>query len=211
MYGSSLMFRVVYSLIIAVCLGAAQLSSAEIFIAPGFSPSGTLSVTNGGTYRVGIVMSIRTPSEIVSAYDLDVLYNQSILNLTSISFGSALGTYTGDLGTTEVLQRSNFANGVANLKAVSLLSDLDLFARQDGMGGNILLATVTFTGTGTGTDTLAYAWGLTSSGLRDVKGAANTAYSVVPEPSTYLLSLIAGSGVAATVWFSRRRSRRSLS
>jgi PEP-CTERM motif len=206
------MLKMFSFLLLAACLGAAQFSSAEIFTAPGFSPSGTLSVATGQTYKVDIVMSIRTPGQIVSAYDLDLLYDQSILTPVSVSFGNYLGTYSSDFGLTEVLQASNFAvSGVANLKAVSFLYDSDLATLQNGLGGNILLASMTFTGTGTGTATLAYDWGLTSRGLRDVKGAANTAYTVVPEPSTYLLSLMAGSAVIAAVRLSRRRSGKPLS
>ena len=194
-------------LVILACIGYSQISSAEIYLAPGFSPGGTLSVTSGQSYNVDLIMSIRTPGEIVSAYDLDVLYNRSILLPTAVSFSSALG----NVSSYEVYQASNFTvNGVANLKAVSLLADSDLKALQNTMGGNILLATLTFTAVANGNDTLAYDWGPTSRGLRDVKGSKNTAYSVVPEPSTYLLSLIAGAGVAAAVGLSRRQSRRIL-
>ncbi len=204
MDGRSLMLKLVYSLVIAVFIGYAFQAPAEIYLAPEFSPSGTVSVTSGQSYNLDIIMSIRSPGEIVSAYDLDVLYNRSILIPTSVSFGGALGS----VASYELFQGSSFAvSGVANLKAVSLLADSDLVALQSGMGGNILLATLTFTAVANGTDTLAYDWGLTSRGLRDVKGSNNTAYTVVPEPSSYLLALIAGVGVAAAIRLSRRAPR----
>lgn len=206
------MCRIVCCLVLAACLGTADVSMAGIYLTSSLSPGGAITVGAGDvgkTYNVDVYASIVTPGEIISAYDLDVLYNHSILNPASVTFGPWLGSVTSY----EVLQGSNFTvDGVANLKAASLItSDADIYTLQQPAGGNILLATLTFTAVNSGVSSLSFDWGLTSRGLRDVKGMNNVAFTMVPEPSTLLCALIAGPIAAAAVWYRRRRSGAPLS
>jgi hypothetical protein len=124
-----------------------------------------------------------------------------------VTFGTNLGSYDSNPALTEVLQVSKLGvSGVANIKAVSLLTDAEL--QQNFQMGpvpkNIQLATLTFTPTQTGSATLSFDWSNTR-GMRDVKGLENQRYTIIPEPSTYLLSVIAGAAVAAAARFRKRK------
>ncbi len=90
--------------------------------------------------------------EIVSAFDLDVLYDPAILNATSIAFGPALG-FT-DIDT---FASSIFAPGRLDFANISLLLNDELAALQ---GNSVLLASLTFSAIGIGFSTLR-------TGLRD--------------------------------------------
>ena len=86
--------------------------------------------------------------EIVSAFDLDVLYDPTILNATSISFGAALGIADVDTFTSSI-----FSTGRIDFANVSLLlnDDLDLLQAD-----SVLLASLTFSAIGIGSSLLAF-------------------------------------------------------
>ena len=201
MNGRAIMRRILCSILVAACLGHAHLSLAEIDISPGL----TTSQIDSTHYQVEIFMSIVTSGEIVAAYDLDLSYDHNYWHPTGVTFG----TYLGNPASFQALQGSDFSvDGVANIKAVSLITDeTTLYNMQNPVRGHVALANVTFTITGTGANSLSFDWGLASRGLRDVKGMNNMAYTMVPEPSTYILSAVAGVIVASTVWYRQRRSR----
>jgi hypothetical protein len=94
--------------------------------------------------------------EIVSAFDLDVLYDPAILNATSVTFGAALGLADADTFTSSFLSsgRIDFAN-------VSLLLNDELDLLQ---GDSILLASLTFSAIGLGQSLLSFDT-LTSPGI----------------------------------------------
>jgi hypothetical protein len=99
-------------------------------------------------------------SEIVSAFDLDLLYDPAILNATSISFGAGLGAADVDTFTSSLLSsgRIDFAN-------VSLLLNDELDLLQ---GDSVLLASLTFSAIGIGQSLLSFD-ALTSPGI-DIVG-----------------------------------------
>jgi hypothetical protein len=124
-----------------------------------FTPSAT-SVPRNGTLTLTITapgLEGVAPTQIVSAFDLDVLYNPAVLQLTSVAFGSSL---------TPSLQRSSVSTpGVADVAEVSWQSDALL---QQVQPDTVVIATFTFTAIGQGTSTIAL--GTHPSFGRDVKG-----------------------------------------
>jgi len=211
------MRSLLFSMVLAVIIGWTQLCAASLLASIGFSQNGgvniynpyTLSVTKDTSFSVDVYFTILSPPsgvQVVSAYDLDILYSSN-LSTPTVTFGTSLGIYSTDLDTTEVLQVSKLGvSGVATIKAVSLLSDPEL--QQNFQMGpvpkNIQLATLAFTPTQTGSATLSFDWSNTR-GMRDVKGLGNQRYTIIPEPSTYLLSVIAGAAVAAAARLRKRK------
>lgn len=196
------MRRILCYLAMALCLGSVSVARASIFISTDLATT----KIDSKTYEVEIFTSIKTPGEIVAAYDLDLLYNHSDWNPTTVTFSPSLG----DPVLYEVFQGYNFSvDGVVNLKSVSLITDeKTLLSMQSPLSRHLTLATVTFSALEPDTvSTLAFGWGMTSGGLRDLKGMNNMQYThVVPEPSTFLLTLIGGSGIVVAVRCRRRKS-----
>jgi hypothetical protein len=124
-----------------------------------FTPSES-SVPVNGTVTVTITAPGLTgvsPPQIVSAFDLDVLYNAAVLQLTDVTFGPSLNPS---------LQRSSASTpGVVDLAELSWQSDAVL---QQVQPETVLLATLTFTAIGQGTSMIAL--GTDPHFGRDVKG-----------------------------------------
>jgi hypothetical protein len=124
-----------------------------------FTPSAT-TVPRNGTLTLTITapgLEGVVPPQIVSAFDLDVLYHPAVLQLTSVTFGSSL---------TPSLQRSSVITpGVADVAEVSLQPDALL---QQVQPDTVVIATLTFTAIGQGTSTIAL--GADPHFGRDVKG-----------------------------------------
>jgi hypothetical protein len=168
----------------------------------GFSNGGTINATVGGTYSVDVVISGMPSGQVVSAFDLDVLFNKNILSVNSVVFSPWLGSLDPllfEVLTNAILTKS----GVANFASVSMLSDLELKTLQSSLNGTVTLATLNFGAIATGSSTLTFDWYPT----KDVKGVdAKVIYGygadpAVPEPGTILLL---GSGVAYLFRLRRR-------
>ena len=168
-------------------------SSAPAFaLQLDFKPSAQ-TIGLGGTAIVDIVATLAgaTAPEIVSAYDLDVAYDPSIVTAVALSFGNMLG------GPSDSLQSAVGTLGLIDFAEVSFLSDAELALLQGT--GPITLATLFFSGDNIGTSPLTFVnYG---DGSNDIKGYRNTPYTNptlnsgsitvvttgVPEPSTMLL------------------------
>jgi hypothetical protein len=185
------------TLMVATSLLAAGLASA---VSIGFAP-GDSTVLLGDTVSVDIVVS-DLAGEIVSAYDLDVTYDSTLVTAAGVSFANSLG----DPLVPEVFQDSDISvSGLVDLAEVSLLSDASLLALQGGDA--VTLATLEFDATAIGALDLAFVFdafnGVHGTGARPldpevVGGSVN----VIPEPTAALVFALGAAAVAASV---RRR------
>jgi hypothetical protein len=207
---SPAMRKILCSVVVMILVGLVQVAVAATVATIGFSPTGPRTVASGSPYSWDVFVTIAdsAPNQIVAAYSLDIRYDMGILTPALIEFSSKLGFASSF----EVLQDYSLAkSGVVNIAAVSLLPDADLQALQ-GIGTGtrtVTLATLTFNAIASSTGTSLEADWSTHTGLRDVKGLNNMIISdssVVPEPSTYLLTVIAGAAVAIATRMRRNKS-----
>ncbi len=158
----------------------------------GFSPAAQ-TVELGGAVSVDIVVS-DLGDEIVSAYDLDVTYDASILSATGVTFGFFLG----DESWWEVFNDSDTSvPGVVDLAQLSLLPDAELALMQPD---SFTLATLEFQMIAAETSSLNF----TFDAFNDIKGlnaavldvdAGSGSVSAIPEPGA---ALVFGLGVLIT-------------
>ncbi len=166
----------------------------------------------GDLFNVDVIvsgLSSGETGEIVSAFDLDVLYDSAILNATSIAFGPALG-----LTDIDTFASSIFAPGRLDFANISLLLNDELAALQ---GDSVLLASLTFSAIGSGFSTRTFDTlmppGITLVGSDpfstlpiDFAGSALLTVrerpASVPEPGTLALLGLGLLGIAAA----RKRS-----
>lgn len=159
----------------------------------GFSPS-TLTYSAGDIIDVDVVVS-DLGGDIVSAYDMDIVYDDIVLLPFSVTFSGALGTPDVDTitGAFDLI-------GIVDAFEVSLLTDAELAAIQNGSG--FTLFTIGFEALADGDlSSLDFIW----DEFNDVKGANNQVIyptGKVPEPATALLM---GFGLAAIGVVRRRR------
>lgn len=186
----------------ALCIAAFAQPAAAVDI--GFDPSAQ-DVELGGTAEVDIVFS-DLGDEIISAYDLDITYDTSVLDAIGVVFTTALG----EESFFEVFNDFDVSTpGLVDLAQLSLLPDAVLAAVQGS--ADVVVATVLFDAVGVGTTGLAFSF----DAFNDVKGrdgavlpivAGDGSVSVtrqsspVPEPSAALLFALGALLV-------RRRSR----
>lgn len=182
---------------LSACLLAAGILSAPAMATTiSFSPSAA-SVGIGGNVAVDVRVSGLGAGTDIGAFDLNVLFDASLLNLT----GYALGASLGDTSLFEALDISlgNTAAGKFNLSEISLLSDLS--AQQDAF----TLATLYFSGAAVGSSALSLGDVVLGDAFgnalqADLQGASVTS---VPEPHNLALFL-AGLALAGAV----RRQRK---
>jgi hypothetical protein len=136
--------------LMAALLAGTFASQPAHAVAIEFVPSGAEGFV-GDLFNIDVVvsgLSSGESGEIVSAFDLDVLYDSSILSATSIAFGPALG-----LTDIDTFASSIFSPGRLDFANVSLLFNDDLAALQ---GDSVLLASLTFSAIGVGSSTLTF-------------------------------------------------------
>lgn len=202
-----------------LALGLGMAATASHAIAISFAPSGQTRLL-GQTASVDIVVSdLAAGGQVVSGYDLDVLYDASILNLLSVTFGTGLGA-----GTFDSIFGYVPGSGRIDIFETSFLTDSMLAALQ---GGNpLVLATLNFTGIGIGTSPLVFdpqtAPGILLTGRIDPNSdpffpvasvltvtAEDGSITIindggtVPEPGTFALLLMGLAGLAGL----RRKSK----
>jgi hypothetical protein len=102
----------------------------------GFNPS-SVTPNPGDVFSVDVVVS-DPAGEIVSACDLDIVYDDAVASALSVNLTPALG----DSGVDAFYDSEISTPGVADLAGGSLLSDADLLALQGG--DSVVLATLTF-------------------------------------------------------------------
>jgi hypothetical protein len=166
---------------------------------------GTTVASIGDAFVLDVVVS-GLAGEIVSAYDLDLVYDASVLSATSVSFADALG------GASEAfLDASTALPGVVDLAGVSLLSDAELLARQGG--DRLTLASLGFTRIGAADTQIAFSFDATNDvkgaharilALTAVPGSVVSDAAAVPEPDAALLFAL---GFLATRLALRVRAR----
>lgn len=201
------MKRYCLQLIALVGLGVSHGTAATV----AFSPASTTAMA-GDLFSVDVVISglgnHMAPS--VSAYDLTVSFDASVITATGVDFGLDLG----DPAAFEALTSAVIAAGSVNLAAVSFLSPADLDALQsDGFR----LVTLRFGARSAGVSPLRFEFGTVPGVLGlDIKDgfgallepatAENGIVSVtgIPEPGTSLLVLLPLAGILACA--ARRRS-----
>jgi hypothetical protein len=198
-------------LIVLVAVLAALVTAAPAHaVTISFDPSSTI-VDVGDLVNIDVVISGLDASEdIVSAYDLDVTYNSSIVNATGVDFGPFLG------GPGFVLEDFILSSGRIDFAAESLLTDQQLAALQPD---SFVLATLSFIALTPGTTALNFdpvappgilivsfggfpidpATIIAGTGEIVVRGPVQT-----PEPSTLWLGLV---GLLAARELRRRRAR----
>lgn len=168
--------------------------AATINISP-FSP---FSVTGGNTYTADVVVS-DLAGQAVSAFDIDVLFDSTLLGAPLVTFTAAqlMG------GVDNVLWDAQFDTGKANASSVSLVGDADLLDLQKDLS-QLTLFQISFSALKDGDAILEFGWGPG----KDVKGLGNQIIvegaAPVPEPSTFLLL---GAGLAG-VGFMLRKARK---
>lgn len=180
----------------------ASVAAAVVSLAFGMAPATAAPTISFVPVAGGVDVVVgNLGGDIVAAYDLDVNYDVSALTFTGFSLSSGLGDPTAidpiTLLPTEFVgdAQDQVLGGLVDLWGLSLLSDFDLSALQNG--GPVTLATLLFTGSDF--SSLAFVnWGP----MNDVKGAGNNVIiGQIPEPATY--GLIGMALLAAGV--ARRR------
>ena len=133
----------IVTLVIAVA--GLLVSSPSYAVLIHFVP-GSTTVGPGDVFDLDILVS-GLGTEIVSAYELDVSYDPTIITATGVTFGSFLGAPLDSL--TDFI----LSSGNVNLAELSFLGDDDLVALQPG---SFVLATISFLAVAPGTTSLFF-------------------------------------------------------
>lgn len=120
------------ALLVGLLVAWAPASQAAVV---NLSPA-SATLVSGDSIAVEIVISGLGTGQALGGFDLDLVYDPTVLVASSVSFGGALGVEGLELFSTSVLSA-----GRIDLAAVSLLAELDLLALQSS---SFSIATVVF-------------------------------------------------------------------
>ncbi len=185
--------RIALGVLLAAAIQALPESAPAVQIA--IVPQ-TLDVVRGNLFDVEVVVS-ELGDEVVSAYDLDLSYDASVLSATAVSFGSLLDP---------ALEDASLLAGVVDFAQTSLASDADLLSAQPDA---FTLATISFEAIAGGVSALDLPLdemnGLEGLDAQTLDATALGAeVRVVPEPrSAFLVS----AGTLLLGWARRGRTR----
>ena len=179
-----------------ILLSAASVQAVSLVLVPS---SQTIVPPSVAEVQVDIVgLNAVVPKQIVSAYDLDLSYDPSILQATAVSFGPFLGASFHDFDLSTA--------GVVHFAELSLESDSDLALLQPD---RFTLATLTFNPLQVGTSPLTFLpdsmFGIDVTGRNAAVlslTAGGGAVTVTPEPGTWAFL---GTGLLVLAGLRRRR------
>ena len=130
--------------LVSSLLASAPVGAVTIGFAPGSTEAGL-----GEAVSVDVVVS-DLGGEIVSAYDLDIVFDDGALRFDGATQTNALG----DPSLFQAFLDATSGPGLVDLAGVSLLSDAALLGLQGG--DTVTLATLVFTRVGAGTATVGF-------------------------------------------------------
>ena len=132
------MKKLLIALGLAITTGFASVPAWSVPLT--FSPSEVVGIAVGDIFKVDVKVSgLDAGGEVVSAFDIDILFNDVQLDLTLVELGLGLG----DFSLFEAIESvDTSAAGIAKLTVTSFLTDDDLAALQ---GDSVTIATLTFT------------------------------------------------------------------
>jgi len=192
------MFKKQFFVCLIAVLGFLQLGTVSAAVV-SFSPS-SQNVALGDSVSVDLRIS-GLGDDILSAFDLDISFDASILDFQSFTFGTGLDTF--GLGTLN--DAADFGGGLVNVFELSfdLDADLEFFQPND-----FVLGTFNF-------DTLSYGTSALDISVIGLAGALGLpldaelrsgSVSVVPVPAAIWLF---GTGLIGLIGFSKRRKATS--
>lgn len=173
---------------IAACLivGSVMTIDEASAVPIRFEP-GAATVAVGDAFLVDVVV-FGLAGEIVSAYDLDVLYDPGILAATGVIFTPLLG----DPSLFQVFNDFDLSvPGTVDFAQLSLLPDADLLALQ--AAGTFTLATIAFDASTAGVSTLEIVF----DALNDVKGLNGAILPTTASPGAVTVQPLAVSEPSA--------------
>jgi len=164
----------------------------------------TNNVDLNEAFDVNIHIGGLQANEDLGGFDIDILFDDSMLDFTGYSLYDGLGNIT--LGDAEDWSNGDMGGGTINLSELSWLTDLSF------QSDSFMLATLSFTAESIGTSSLTYdfvdfsdSYGAPVTYWGNVPGTVDiTAAAPVPEPTTMMLF---GTGLVGLIGMRRNRKK----